>query len=128
MYCIVILDELEKQAVLMSVLNHRLNDVAAINDSYGTIKNVSSIVKYLLRRGGWAPWAEFTDHFKISSDFFAMMKWLLAKKKKDFSFTGQKADWIRPVNYKNQNSVPDEVLFHLSIKTQLRYQQCTQHI
>ena len=82
---------------------------AAVSDAYGAIKNVSSIVKYLLLRGGWAPWAEFTDHFKISQDFFAMMKWLLAKQKLDVSFTGKKADWIRPVNYKNQNPVPDEV-------------------
>ena len=83
----------------------------AVSDANGAIKNVSSIVKYLLRRGGWAPWAEFTDHFKISQDFDAMKEWLLAKQKQDVSFTGQKADWICPVNYKNKNSKPDEVLF-----------------
>ena len=80
---------------------------AAVSNVYGAIKNVSSIVKYLLCRGGWAPWAEFTDHFKISQDFDAMIKWLHAKQ--DFSFTGQKADWIGQVNYKDQNPVPDEV-------------------
>ena len=108
-----------------SLMKEARDSTAPVSDVYGSIKNVSSIVKYLLRRGGWAPWAEFIDHFKISPDFFAMMKWLLAKQKKDFSFTGQKADWIRPVNYKNQNAVPDEVLFHsvyINLGS-LRYQQ-----
>ena len=91
------------------LMNETRAPPAAVSDVYGAIKNVSSIVKYLLCRGGWAPWAEFTDQFKISQDFDAMIKWLLAKQKQDFSFTGQKAHWIRPVNYKDQNPVPDEV-------------------
>ena len=88
---------------------------AAVSDAYGAIKNVSSIIKYLLFRGGWAPWAEFTDHFKISQNFFAMMNWLVSKQKQDFSFIGQKANWIRQVNYNGQIFVPDEVFILISV-------------
>ena len=80
-----------------SMMNEARAPPAEVSEVYGAIKNVSTIVKHLLRRGGWAPWAEFNDHFKISPDFFAMIKWLLSKQKQDFSFTGQQADWIRPV-------------------------------
>ena len=76
--------------------------LTSVSDAYGAIKNVSCIVKYLLRSGGYAPSTEFTDNFKISQDFDAIMNWLLAKTNQDVSFTGHKANWIRSVYYKGR--------------------------
>ena len=96
-----------------SLRNQTRAPPAAFSDSYDAMKNVSSIVKYLVPRGGWAPWAEFTDHFKLSPDFIALKQWLRAKHKQDLSFTGGKFDWIRPINYNDGNAVPDEVFISI---------------
>ena len=90
-------------------LTNSANSSASSTAHNVAIKNMSSIVEYLLRRSGWDTWAQFFDH---SQDFDAMFKWLIVTQKQDVSFTGQKADWIRQVNYKNQAPVSDEVYIH----------------
>jgi hypothetical protein len=86
---------------------------SANSNQHGNVKNVNTIIKYLLPRGGWAPWKEMATHFKISEDYSALNKWLLSHQKIDNSFSGRHTEWIRAVNYNAQSytDVPDEVFF-----------------
>ena len=46
----------------------------AFQEAYGGIKNMNAIVKYLLKRDGWAPWTEFASDFQIGQDFSSSEK------------------------------------------------------
>ena len=93
-------------------------DVPSSAEQYGGIRNVSSIVRYLIRRGGWAPWRQFASDFKIPLDFFELQKWLFARQQLDTSYTGARAEWIRSIDYDTlqshqrksfDNRMPEEV-------------------
>lgn len=96
-------------------------------EHYGNIKNVSAIIKYLIRRGGWAPWRQFTADFNIPLDFFELQKWLFARQLLDSSYTGARAEWIRAIDYDTlhahtrktfDNRVPEEVcMFTLGVNS-----------
>ena len=99
-------------------------DVPGSAEQYGGIRNVSSIVKYLMRRGGWAPWRQFASDFKIPLDFFELQKWLFARQQLDTSYTGARAEWIRSIDYDTllthtrksfDNRVPEEVCFSFDL-------------
>ena len=71
----------------------------AVSTVYGNITCADDVIRYLVRRGGWAPWREFIADFQIGGDYFEMRQWLKDRQKTDYSFCSQNSDWIRPVSY-----------------------------
>ena len=82
---------------------------------YGTITCADDVIRYLVRRDGWAPWRELIADFQIGGDYFEMRQWLKDRQKTDYTFCSQDSDWIRPVSYEYFGNFErvDEVLTYI---------------
>ena len=84
----------------------------AVPTAYGTITCADDVIRYLIRRGGWAPWRDLIAEFHIGGDYSEMLQWLRDRRQTDDSFCSQNSDWIHLVTYGHFTKLKraDEVL------------------